>query len=679
MVQHFVALGPALLVLAFFLLGVFGWSKHQTWARALTCVVTLGLALRYMVWRYTETVLPQPFDGSIDSAWIYFLFVIEGLAFLEAATFMVTMSRYVDRSGEADRYEREMLSRSHGTWPTVDVFIPTYNEPMSVLERTIVGACALDYPKDKLRIYVLDDGRREWLKQFCEAKGVTYVTRPDNAHAKAGNLNHGFSVSNGEFVAVFDADFVPFRIFLRRTLGFFADPTIGIVQTPQHFFNKDPVQSNLSLEEYWPDEQRLFFDEMAASRDAWNVSFCCGSCAVLRRKAVEAIDGIPTESITEDLLTTLACLNKGYITRYLNERLSMGLAAEDLEGFFIQRSRWCRGGIQSLYLRNGPLRGPGLTLFRRFMFLPLSWLIQYLVRFVMLIVPAVFLWTGLAPLYFTSVDDIIYYQLPVLLSYFLFIRWLAPNRYLPVISTAVGAFATFRLLPVVIDSLFRPFGVPFRVTPKGVDGKARFDAYTFVCIVIVLTASASGLFINVLPEWAVARHFEFSAVAQYWSALNILILLLAALICFESPRGAHWRFATEETAQLAIGQRSLSVRLRTIALEQSIAHTAGDLTLRAGDRAMLSVSDAAPFSVRIDKVRRTEDGSELRLAHESLAPQVRDQMIVKLYTGLYSQDIEALKFGRIIGRLWIRAFGDVPQHAAIPNPNHSARATSHPG
>ncbi len=93
-------------------------------------------------------------------------------------------------------------------------------------------------------------------------------------------------------------------------MPFFEDPTIGIVQTPQHFFNKDPVQSNLSLKTVWPDEQRLFFDEMAASRDAWDVSFCCGSCSIARRSAVEEIGGFPHDSITEDLLTTLALLNR---------------------------------------------------------------------------------------------------------------------------------------------------------------------------------------------------------------------------------------------------------------------------------------------------------------------------------------------------------------------------------
>jgi len=666
MVQHFIALGPAFLVASFFLLGVMGWPRRKTWARAIACAVTLAFALRYIAWRFTETVLPQPFDGSAASNWIYFVFVIECFALIEAALFMITMSRYVDRSTEADRFEAEVFGQDPGALPSVDVFIPTYNEPLSVLERTIVGARALDYPREKLKIYVLDDGRREWLRKFCEDKGVVHVTRPDNAHAKAGNLNHGLSISSGEFFAVFDADFVPFRAFLRRTLGFFTDPQIGIVQTPQHFFNKDPIQSNLSLEEYWPDEQRLFFDEMAASRDAWNVSFCCGSCAILRRKAIDDARGIPTESITEDLLTTLVLLNKGYITRYLNERLSMGLAAEDLEGFFIQRSRWCRGGIQSLYVKNGPIRGPGLTLFQRIMFLPVSWLLQYVVRFVGVIVPVVVLWTGLPPLYFTGMDELLYYLLPTLLAYFLFIRWLAPNRYLPVISTAIGVFATFRLLPVVIDSLIRPFGVPFHVTPKGVEGQARFDRYTFSWIMVIMILTAAGLFINVVPEWAPTMNFEFLSAAKYWAALNILILMVAALMCFELPRSEHPRFAADEPAQLTIGDRAIPVQLVAVAMDESVVQTTADLSSSVGRLATLTVSDVAPFATKIEMRVRRNSGRELTLVHQPLAPEIRDQLIVKLHTGSYSQDIEALKFGRIIGRLWARAFGDVPQHGAIP-------------
>lgn len=206
-----------------------------------------AVALRYMVWRLTETVLPYPNDGA-NFYWVWFVFAVELLAFSEVVLFLILMSRSVDRSAEVDQLARRFFARPESALPSVDIFIPTYNEPLDVLERTIVGALALDYPKDKLAVYVLDDGRRDWLKTFCEGRGAVHVTRSDNAHAKAGNMNNGLRVSSGDFVAVFDADFVPYRHFLKRTLPFFQDETIGIVQTPQHFFNVDPVQSNLGLE-----------------------------------------------------------------------------------------------------------------------------------------------------------------------------------------------------------------------------------------------------------------------------------------------------------------------------------------------------------------------------------------------------------------------------------------------
>lgn len=135
------------------------------------------------------------------------------------------------------------------------------------------------------------------------------------------------------------------------------------------------------------------------------------------------------------------------------------------------------------------------------MFLPLSWLIQYVVRFCILIVPPIFLWSGVAPLYFTSTLDIIDYQLPVLLAYFFFMRWISPSRYLPVLSNAVGAFSTFRLLPTVIATLVKPFGTPFRVTPKGSGlEQSYFDAYTFTCTAALVAATALGVFINLVPE-----------------------------------------------------------------------------------------------------------------------------------------------------------------------------------
>lgn len=664
MVQYLLASGPALLTLSFFLIGASNWPTTKTWARTTTFLVVLALAVRYLIWRLTATVLPQPGDSIATSIWVWFLFIVECLAFVEIAVFMLTMSRYIDRTAEADRLEAALLARGDRSLPTVDVFIPTYNEPLSVLERAIVGALALDYPAEKLEIYVLDDGRRDWLRDFCDTKEVNYVTRADNAHAKAGNLNNGLKVSSGEYIAVFDSDFAPFRNFLRRTLGFFADSAIGIVQTPQHFFNKDPIQSNLWLETYWPDEQRLFFDEMAASRDAWNVSFCCGSCVVLRRKAIDAIGGIPTDSITEDLLTTLECMSQGYITRYLNERLAMGLAAEDLTAFFVQRSRWCRGGIQTLFLAKGPLRAPHLTLFQRFMFVPWSWLIQYFVRFVTLIVPPVYLLTGLAPLHLAGVEDIIYYQFPALLGYFLFMRWIAARDYLPMVSTAVGVFATFRMLPVVIASVIKPFGVPFHVTPKGAAKEGYFDRYTFTWIVALLSATAIGLFINLLPEWSPVSHrHALNAVVTFWASLNILSLALAAMICFDAPRKADGWFSADEPARLTLQDKAYHVWLTGLALDRSTVQASGNFGAYAGQEAVLELAGVAPFPATIGRARPAAGVSRLSLTHEAASPETRDQLIRKLYTGDYVDEVDAVRSSRIFGGLWMRAFGTREQSA----------------
>ena len=100
-------------------------------------------------------------------------------------------------------------------WPTVDVFIPSYNETLDIVKLTIFAAQAIDWPQDKLRVHVLDDGRREDFREFCEQVGVNYIVRDNNRHAKAGNMNEALKVTSGEFVAIFDADHMPTRSFLQ--------------------------------------------------------------------------------------------------------------------------------------------------------------------------------------------------------------------------------------------------------------------------------------------------------------------------------------------------------------------------------------------------------------------------------------------------------------------------------
>src|ERR1044071_190097 len=281
-----------------------GPTIENPWTRRLIFGLVWVVVAWYLQWRLTVTVLPAS-GAWYETGWVWFCFAVEVFAIFDQLILYISFLRTTNHSAAADRHEARLRSLPQAELPTVDILIPTYNEPIEVLEKTITGALCLDYPNAK--IWVLDDGRREWLKTFCEAKGVGYLNRPDNTHAKAGNVNHALTQTNAEFVAIFDADFVPQRNFLMRTMGFFADPKIGIVQVPHAFYNPDPLQANLALRKSLPDEQRFFFDVIMPCRDAWNAAFCCGSNSVTRRAALNAVGGgLPTESITEDMLLSIA-------------------------------------------------------------------------------------------------------------------------------------------------------------------------------------------------------------------------------------------------------------------------------------------------------------------------------------------------------------------------------------
>jgi len=204
-------------------------------ARAVLFGVCILLTWRYLWWRFASTL--PPFEWRFDSLYAWGFSVAEAIAILGWTIGFVTLSRIRERSADSSRQSAwlETVDRL----PRVDVLIATYNEEEPILARTIVGALGIDFPG--VRIWVLDDGNRQWLAALCRSKGVNYLTRPDNTHAKAGNINHALAhlraqPERPEFVAVFDADFVPQPGFLRRTMPLFQDREIGLVQTPQHFF-----------------------------------------------------------------------------------------------------------------------------------------------------------------------------------------------------------------------------------------------------------------------------------------------------------------------------------------------------------------------------------------------------------------------------------------------------------
>ena len=314
------SLGPALLALGFAMALLPLFKPDSQPFRILVFAAVILLGWRYIVWRFDETI-PE-FDFSID-AWVAWLFLaLEAMTMISATISAVFMSRTLDRRREADA---NLSWWGAASPPRVDILIATYNEEASILERTIVGALASNYPA--LRVRVLDDKRRPWLREMCERLGVHYHTRPDNSHAKAGNINACLATLRTlpdppDFISILDADFVPHVDFIPRALALFHDPTVGLVQTPQHFFNPDPIQHNLGIDKSYPDEQRFFFDHLQPARDAWGIAFCCGTSSMMRWQGIEAIGGFPTDSVTEDFLITLRLQEAGWRTVYLNEPLT---------------------------------------------------------------------------------------------------------------------------------------------------------------------------------------------------------------------------------------------------------------------------------------------------------------------------------------------------------------------
>lgn len=296
-------------------------DSRQNIARALGLASALASAA-YLIWRAGWTLNPA-------ALWLSLPFLVaetHGYLTFLGFLFMTWNCRPVPRQAAAQD-------------ATVDFLIPTYNEPFSILAPTIAGAVAIDYPH---KTYVLDDGRRNWVRDLCTELGVEYITRPDNKGAKAGNLNHALAQTGGEFVAIVDADFVPARNFIHELLGYFQDPKMAIVQGPQEYYNLDSFQHLQGDAQRW-HEQAPFFRTIQQGKNHWNAAFWCGCPSMLRRSALESIGGVQADTITEDLHTSMKLHAAGWKSIYHPAVIALGVAPNDYEGFVLQRLRWAPG------------------------------------------------------------------------------------------------------------------------------------------------------------------------------------------------------------------------------------------------------------------------------------------------------------------------------------------------
>lgn len=640
-----VIVGAGILVLPFL-------NPKSDRVRTVLFGICILLTWRYVWWRFAETL--PPFSLRFDSLYAWGFSAVEALAVVGWTLSFLTLSRTKDRSREATEQCARLDQME--SLPRVDVLIATYNEEEAILARTIVGALGIDFPG--MRVWVLDDGRRPWLEALCAAKGAHYLTRPDNLHAKAGNINHALDFLRDqpdppEFVAVFDADFVPQREFLWRTIPLFHNASIGVVQTPQHFFNRDPIQSNLLVGHVWPDEQRFFFDHVLASKDAWGAAFCCGTSSVVRLRALEACGGhFPTESVTEDFLLTLELDRRGWRTIYLNERLSAGLAPEGIKEYLTQRGRWCLGLMQILRSQWGPLSRGRLSLAYRIGLVDafLYWGGSYLFKLLCLLTPIVYWFTGVT-VGTASAGEAISHFLPYYAAVMVTLYWATGGLIQPVLTDVSHVLTMPAAIRATITGLLKPRGHRFKVTAKG-GRRDRMQVQWGMIARFGLLAglTVAGMLYGSLADYAPERQAAGStAIVLFWSVYNIVVLLLAMAACVELPRyRREERLATSERVRIWTSDGPFTAPLADISV--SGASILAPAPGRHGDVVMLSLDTVGEIAGRIVRA------SEASFAVEFLdTDRSRDALIRKLYSGAYHEPPRGVQGRRLLGAVIARA------------------------
>ena len=264
-------------------------SKIQPKYRKILIISNSIVSLVYIMWRITTLSYYSVLSFILSVA----LLIAEIMGLMQFFTFQYLFMK---------KYQVEIKTLNdfgNNDMPNVDILICTYNEGVNLLEKTIAAAKNITYPVGKMKIYVCDDGRRNEVKALCKDYNVGYITRDSNEGAKAGNINNALTKTTGELFAVLDADMLPKKNFLERTIGYFIDENVAFVQTPQVYYNQDMYQYNLKRKV--PNEQDFFMRDIQDARASINAVLHVGTNAIFRKRCVLEIGGYPTSSITEDM------------------------------------------------------------------------------------------------------------------------------------------------------------------------------------------------------------------------------------------------------------------------------------------------------------------------------------------------------------------------------------------
>lgn len=508
---------------------------------------------------YTLNLFTSPWT----SFWSYTLFAAEALTLIVFTNFGLILFKAsrlkktvpdnkLQQDYFKDVYKDGKLLNFKNYCPSVAIFICTLNESPDMLSTTIAASNNIDYPNYK--VYVLDDGKRDEIKELTELLGCNYITRTTNKGFKAGNINNALGQTESDIVVIFDADHIPASTFLKETVYNFSDEKVALVQTPQHFCNPDAFQKNLGLSNYLYNEQDIFYRVIEPGLNEFDSVFCGGTNILINRKHLNDVGNFPENTITEDSLLGLEFHSRQLKVVYYNRPIAIGLAASSFEEYIKQRCRWAKGNVQIVtntanwkyYAKLNPVQ----------LFFYLSGVLYFftpLARLVFLIMPVLFLFFDI-----TTVLILFYQILALQLCYFFL-------KFLFVFSTKVKfsnmIFAdVYDLVTSIftIGSILQALLIPkrfakikFQVTKKEMNKEKTNYKYkgTMITILSILILAEIQGFYDIFYS---NPYSTLAIVANlFWNTINIVIMYFGVKVVSEQPeKRVYQRIKTNQELHL---------------------------------------------------------------------------------------------------------------------------------
>ena len=499
--------------------------------RHITLLISIFFTILYLLWRILYSI---PKDaGVLPIIGNVLLLVVEVFGFIESLILymnLMSMRKHPLPHIEDDEY------------PDVDIFIATYNEPEDLLRKTINGCVHLKYPdRSKVHIWLCDDNRRSSMRKLAEDMNIGYFDRPDNSGAKAGNLNCALARTSAPYIVTFDADMIPKSDFLLKTIPYFvyADKRsaacpdkkpvkLGLLQSPQCFYQPDVFQHTLYSEKTAPNEQDFFYRTIEVSKTGTNSVIYGGSNTVLSREALDAIGGFYTKTVTEDFATGLLLETKGFVSLAIGEPLASGMAPDTYKEHIQQRRRWGRGVIgtaKQLHI----MRQKGLNLGQKLSYMSsvVYWFSP--IKNLIYIVSPLLYATFAIPVFKCSWLDLIMYWLPMFVMQDLCLRVFSKNAVSLKWSGIYETSVMPHLLTPIVKEVFGMTASKFEVTDKtGKYKRNKVSLRILLPFYILIALSVIGIIRSLFVFGATKALGIF--ILLFWLIRNLYFLIMSVFI-----------------------------------------------------------------------------------------------------------------------------------------------------